>query len=179
MQAVAFAGDVPAQAPQEPRSQSFDLLDRDEVEFSIIGSLLGFGTSQRDDHQHAGTDYAPPRTRCSACRWFEVRIFVVEAEYRADDTCTCGAKNDMHQDHCGLESPRARYLVLTYGQSTVPGETTKRRAMWTDSPFEVIELLTQRNDGHPFLPVTSARALANAANQDAGMFKAYVNRAVA
>jgi hypothetical protein len=206
MEAVKFAGGTngsvnggvavpgaPTTSGQAPivHSTNYELLDRDDRPFAIYGRQLGFGTSHRDDHSHTvdtGT-YASRGNRCSGCRWFEVRIFSVEGEYGADDAdnaCTCQVGTlitedvdiEVHEDNCGVEAPRARYLVLTYGRSVVPGETTKRRAMWTDSAFEVIEVLTQRNDTGAFLPVTSARALANAATWDEDIKEAYINRAV-
>lgn len=130
--------------------------------------------------------YAERGQRCSACRWFECGIYAVEHEYATDDVCTCGASpggvfDDAHEhtDACGAVPARARYAVVTYGLTLVPGELTKRRVTWTDSAFEVIEVLTQRNRQGAFLPATSARALAQAAPWDAALRDAYVNRAVA
>lgn len=123
---------------------------------------------------------------CSRCRWFEARILAVDAELT--DACTCDAPPDRtidgepHVAGCGTEPPRARYLVLTYGRSRVPGETDKRRAAWTDSAFEVVELLVQRDRSRgrqPFLPAASARVLAQAAEHDEDIREAFVNRAVA
>lgn len=144
---------------------------RDGEELAFEGALVGFASSQRDDHTHRDAGYAAPGQRCSACRWFEVRIFAVSAELVPDP----GDPEEFEND----AEPRGRYLVLTYGRSEVPGETDKRRAVWTDSPFEVVEALTQRDRGAPFLPTASARALAQAAAYDADLQDAYVNRAVA
>lgn len=107
--------------------------------------------------------YAPPGDRCSACRWFEVRIFEVDS-YKNDN---------------GAWVSGDKYLVLTCGLSDVPGEVAKRRAHWTNSPFAVLEALTQRRGSTAFLPATSARVLAEAAAVDADIADAYVNRAVA
>lgn len=130
--------------------------------------------------------YAGQGDRCSACRWFELRIFSVEGEYSSN--CSCGVANpdDPNTDHtidCGLGPARARYLVLTYGRTEVPGEMNKRRAVWTDSPYEVLSLLTQRHRGSegsraPFLPATSDRALAQAAAHDSSIEKAYTTRRI-
>lgn len=109
------------------------------------------------------TRYADPGDRCSACRWFEVRIFDVDSYLKPDGTWVSGD----------------RYLVLTYGLSDVPGEVAKRRAQWTNSPFTVLETLTQRRQGNAFLPATSARVLSEAAAMDPDIADAYVNRAVA
>jgi len=127
--------------------------------------------------------YATPGERCSACRWFEVRIFAVEAEVDTSGECNCAGgtaeSNYAHEPHCGLIPAGGRYLVLTYGLSDVPGEVAKRRTTFTDSPFTVIETLTQRRGQQAFLPATSARVLAEAAHFDRELADAYVNRAVA
>lgn len=121
--------------------------------------------------------------RCSHCRWFEARVLRVRHELTG--TCTCGAGSDLHaaQLHtrtCGVEDPSGRYLVLTYGRTRVPGETDKRRSVWTNSAFEVVEVLVQRDRGEkPFLPAASARVLAQAAQWDEDISDAFVNRAVA
>lgn len=169
--------------PNAPPIGEHTLLSRDNVEFRIRGTLIGFASSERDDHGHstAGTwPYVQPGQRCSGCRWFEIRIFCVENEIT--HLCNCAQESDgmtgVHTEDCGFEPPRARYLVLTYGRTVVTGETDKRRASWTDSPHEVLELLTQRNSGSAFLPATSARALAQAAHYDSGIYDAYINRAV-
>lgn len=150
--------------PNRPAVHDHDLLGRDDEPLRVRGALIGFASSQRDEHTHRHSEHAEPGQRCSACRWFEVRILRAEAELTEDGVS---------------EEPRGRYLVLTYGRSEVPGETDKRRAVWTDSPFEVLEVLTQRDRGAPFLPSASARALAQAAAWDDDLTDAYVNRAVA
>lgn len=109
--------------------------------------------------------YALPGQRCSACRWFEVRIFEVDQESTSDNA--------------PWEDARARYLLLTYGLSDVPGEVAKRRTTWTNSPFTVLESLTQRRGSEAFLPATSARVLAEAAAVNSDIQGAYLNRAVA
>lgn len=164
-------------------SDHYNLLGRDDQQIAIRGALIGFGSSEREEHGHSTNGswpYVQAGQRCSACRWFEIRIFVVENEITGE--CNCGADldftNGQHEPNCGLEPPRARYLVLTYGRTIVQGESNKRRASWTDSPYEVIELLTQRNGNSAFLPSTSARALAQAAHYDSGIHEAYINRAV-
>lgn len=144
---------------------------RDDEVIRLHGRMLGFATSRREVHAHSTSldsegrplSFASPGQRCSACRWFEVRLFGVEHEL-ADDL--------------GPLDRRARYLVLTAGVSIVPGETTMRRASWTDSGYEIIELLTQRRDAQPFLPAPSARVLSQAAAWDDHVRAAYVDRAV-
>jgi hypothetical protein len=174
-----------------PPLSDHELPGRDDEVIRVRARLLGFTTSERDDHSHptgyesddiTPTNPAPPGSRCSACRWFEARIMRVSAELVPG--CTCDAPNhpDAFREHvpgCGEEPARARYLVLTYGRTRVPGETDKRRAAWTDSAFEVIELLTQRSGGEAFLPAAAARVLAQAAQWDDDLQDAYVNRAVA
>lgn len=126
--------------------------------------------------------YASTGDRCSACRWFEVRIFRVTAEV-IDDECNCtggiAESNYAHEPHCGTVPASGKYLLVTYGLSIVPGEVAKRRFLWTNSAFRVLESLTQRRAGSAFLPATSAQVLAEAAAFDEDLAEAYVNRAVA
>lgn len=84
-------------------------------------------------------------------RWFEVDI------YRSAD---------------------GEYLLHTRGCSRLAGEETKRRIVRTRSAFEIIELLTVNHNGKTYIPRSSARALAQAANWDTKVRDAYVNRAV-
>lgn len=115
------------------------------------GRLLGEASSFRDSHTHE-TDYAPVGTRCSACRWFEVKIFLT------DDN---------------------EYVVEMTGQTQVDGERVRHRAESTLSPHWVVEMLTQRENDRRFIPLVSRRALAEAAARDSGIENAYVNRVVA
>jgi len=186
-----------------PATRDMTFLGRDGVTLRVRGRLLAFGTSQRDEHSHpvglraqsdrSTTDaevhaasFAAKNERCSACRWFEVQIAEVDAELTDDCTCeaTAGASGRVwpaadpavHLDGCGLESPSGRYLVVTAGRSDVPGELDFRRAEFTDSPYEVVELLVQTRgeDGRRFLPQVSARALSQAANHDPELRAAYL-----
>lgn len=125
----------------------------------VRGRLIGFASSHRDEHTHPGYEHAPPlgpdtqrRRHCNACRWFEVRII------RDED---------------------GSYVVHTQGPSTIPGDIVLCRLARTESPYEVVELLTVRRDGYASLPGHSSRALAQAAMVDPGVATAYVNRAVA
>jgi hypothetical protein len=105
--------------------------------------------------------------RCSACRWFEVRIFRAHYERVGGN------------EQGDWDEPSGQYLVVTYGLSSVPGEVAKRRILFTNSPFSVLEMLTQRRNNVAFLPATSARVLSEAAALDDDLADAYVNRAVA
>lgn len=125
----------------------------------VHGRLIGFASSHRDEHSHPGHDFAPQlspdtqrRQHCNACRWFEVRI---------------------------IRDVDGTYAVHTMGPSVIPGDITLCRLARTESPWEVVELLTVRRDGSVTLPGHSARALAQAALVDEGISTAYVNRAVA
>lgn len=165
----------------KPMNNNYTIIGRNDETIYIHGRRLGFATSHRDTHDHllapgstntvCITDQetgqrivcAAPGTRCSACRWFEVRLYAVAHEF----------------DTVGGEIPRrGTYLVVTSGVSIVPGEIIMRRASWTDSPYEVVELLTQRRGERPFLPTPSARVLSQAAAWDNGIRDAYIDRAV-
>lgn len=98
---------------------------------SVHARFLGYSTSHRADHnpRHAGQPYAPTRRRgergqmrCSACRWFESRIF------REVDG-------------------QRRYLIHLAGMSVVPGEATRASHEWVRSGYEVVEaLITRRRE---------------------------------
>lgn len=173
-----------------PPVTDHDYPGRDGERLNFRGRCLGFASSRRDEHDHPVTydsagrpiTFSEPGTRCSACRWFEVWIFSVEAELVDECTCAPDYATDRHQSGCGQEPPRGHYLLLTAGRTVVPDEVDKRRSEWTDSPFKIVELLTQRGqrggERTSFLPIASAHALADAAQWDDGVRDAYVNRAV-
>lgn len=126
----------------------------DDPERVVRGRLLGEASSRREFHNHPG-DHLPEGTRCSACRWFEVKIVRVHDE-------------------------PPTWLVYTAGFSALPGEVTIPKAVLTTSPWEVVELMTVRNskDG-TLIPRPNARALAQAAGHDLLVEDAYVNRVTA
>jgi hypothetical protein len=127
------------------------LTGREGETFSFHGVALGAGTSQRDSHNHPG-DYPNPGQKCSACRWYEVTIYISDDE---------------------------KFIVHTTGDSKVPGEKRFSRIIETDSAFEVVEILVVRKrDNDPYLPAQAARALAQAAEIDDRIREAYINRAV-
>lgn len=126
-------------------------------ELTFTGQYIGFGSSQRDSHiNHDGEKYAPKGITCSACRWFEARIFV-----RASDD---------------------KYLVFTVGQSVVDGEQPRHGYEWLTSPYEVIDKLTTlRRDPDtgfesPTLSWAARRVLAQAAFYDEDLEVAYNKR---
>lgn len=191
-----------------PRERVHEVLGRDGAEIRILGRLLAHASSEREEHSHPIVDpfstspgidttpmFASRQERCSACRWFEVNIYTVTADVVADpDECTCGAgasaeSNDDHSPLCGTELPSGRYLVATAGRTRVPGEVNFRRAAFTDSPFEVVELLRVESardrhvrverglpdsDAVRTLPTISTRALAQAAGFDSDLRAAYL-----
>lgn len=126
---------------------------------SFLGRPLGTTTSHQEGHFHAADRFASRGERCYACRWSEYRLYAVDT----DDRARVGG----------------RYLVVSYGHSTVPDETTLRRVNATDSPAEVIELLTTRKYGQqPVITSSAARLLARASDLDADIQEAWDNRAV-
>ena len=135
-------------------------IERGEV--TVRGQLLGLGSSRRNHHKH-DTDHVGKDGRCSACRWFEVRIFKTDADIVLDDQ-TFGPG----------------YFLHFAGRSEVPGEVTRYRTEWTSSGFDVLEALTTRREGGMKVSLTApaARALASAASYDPALKEAYVERAV-
>jgi hypothetical protein len=135
--------------------------------FIFTGKLIGEATSHRTEHfDHEGT-YAQRGERCFACRWFYAQIFEVD---RCDDP-------ESHTRY-GHDASK-NYLVITVGGTIIPGEHQLKRLTFTDSPYDVIEILTIRKSGaSPYLPAVSARALAQAADHDDDLRDAYENRPV-
>lgn len=123
-------------------------------ELTFDGRLLGEATSQRRYHADHGDceTHACAGSRCSACRWFEVRIFRT-----VDD----------------------EYVVEMTGQTTVPGEQVRHRVEVTRSPVWVIDVLTQREDDRRFIPLVSRRVLIEAAATDVALEDAYNRQIVA
>lgn len=124
-----------------------------EKEIKFTGRVLGFATSEDSRHTHH-SDYAPPGERCSACRWFVVTLYEADPDDASD----------------------ARYLVFTRGATAVPGEQPFDKLTWVESPLEIIEVLTVRQDGRPTLPKPSARVIAQAADRDNDVRRAYLER---
>lgn len=134
-----------------PVFKEVKLFGRDQAPFVFEGALIGASSSRGDEHSHAA-DYALRGSRCSACRWFSVDIYV---------------------------RPDGSYVVHTVGDTVVPGERRFSRVSETTSGYEVVELLTVRKPGNePFITAQSARALAQASSVDDGVRDAYVDRAV-
>lgn len=150
-------------------SKSAQLIEQDgpRGQFIFTGQLIGQATSYREEHfDHAG-DFAQRGERCFACRWFHAQIFEVE---RVTDE---GSKIRYPTDH------KKQYLVVTVGGSIVPSEHQLKRLTFTDSPYDIVEILTIRKSGaNPYLPAVSARALAQAADHNDDIRDAYENRPV-
>lgn len=178
-----------------PTARDLTFLGRDAVPVRVLGTVLAHGTSRRDEHNDHPGEFVAGGERCSACRWFEVTIVSVLADVHPDtpaerEPCRCPDRIDGEQQfHCGLEPPSGRYLVVTAGRTVVPGETDFRRAEFSDSPFEVIELLRvesgrararrearnlPESEATRTLPPVSARALAQAAGFDDDLRDAYL-----
>lgn len=125
---------------------------------TFTGEVLGTATSEARNHNH-DSDFlsatTPPvegrRAKCSACRWLETTIYATD---------------------------NGKFVIHTNGRSIVPGEKDYVRVTFTESAYEVVEILTVKGQKEPFIPAPSARALAQAASVDEDMRDAYVERAV-
>lgn len=135
-------------------------LQTETQDYEFVGFVLGTATSEAGYHNHEGdflTASAPPsgagarRQKCSACRWLETTIY---------------------------QTKSGHYVIHTNGRSIVPGERDYVRVTFTQSAYEVVEILTVKGQKEPFIPAPSARALAQAADKDDSLQEAYVNRAV-
>lgn len=128
--------------------------DGTEREARFQGRVLGFATSEDNRHTHPDDRVAAAGERCSACRWFEITLYETDPELSDD----------------------ARYLVFTRGATVVPGEQHFDKLTWVESPLEIIEVLTVRQDGKPSIPKPSGRALAQAADRNDEVRRAYLER---
>ncbi|WP_030248242.1 hypothetical protein [Streptomyces sp. NRRL S-455] len=141
------------------KSGTWTIADQHGQTITITGELLGLGSSYRPRHQnHPDTEFAPPRTHCSTCRWTEIRIFAVDSEE-------------------GNPGPLP-YLVVKRGASAIPGE--KDFVEWEGlvTGDEVLEKLTTRRGTDAFLTAPASRAASQAAAFDPGVRDAWQNRAV-
>lgn len=130
------------------------------------GRLLGETTSHQAQHFHLDADFARKGERCYACRWSVYRIYeVFELDQRSHIA--------YGEDYAG------RYMVVSFGQTIVPGEEIYRRLESTDSPAEVIELLTTRKLGQqPVITSAAARLLARVGDMDRDIQEAWDNRVI-
>jgi len=123
----------------------------------LDGTFLGMSSSRRTEHRgHDDTEFAPQGIRCSACRWFEPRIF------RETD------------------EPK-RFLLHQTGVSIVPGETNRIRLEYALTGEEVIAVMVTRRSlpngsQDAFLTMPASRVLAQASAFDDELRVAYQNR---
>lgn len=130
------------------------------------GSLLGETTSHQEQHFDHPGEFARKGERCYACRWSEYKIFHVD-ELDTRTLVAFGTRYD------------GRYLVASFGNTIVPGEEIFRRVSATNSPAEVVELLTTRKYGAPpVLTASAARLLARVSDIDKDLQEAWDNRVV-
>lgn len=131
----------------------------------VDGVFLGVGSSRASRHWYrahpsGSADKPYGRSRCSACRWSEFRIF--------------------REDKDGRPVDDRPYLVHFTGRSIVPGESDRCRIEEMLTGREVVEVLTTRSGGKAYLSAPAARALAQSATFDRGaLTAAYDARIVA
>lgn len=120
--------------------------------YTFTGRMLSESTSHSPRHAslvHGPSQFAPPGERCSACRWFEVRIYT---------------NDEPHIGTSGEEVPT--WIIETVGRSVVPGEQDRRRVRRVHEPRRVVGALVQQRAGDSFIPTVSRRALDAAADAD-------------
>jgi hypothetical protein len=147
----------------------------DEPEHLVLyGRFLGLGSSHTVAHQQHRERFVPRGARCNACRWYEARIF---RELLLPD-----GVDDLAQLTDPRDARPGDYVIHSAGMSIVDGEGPLYRYEATRSAWSVVELMTTRRttDAGPesFLAKPAARALAEAAQHDAELREAYINRAV-
>lgn len=158
------------------KSDFHTIIGKESDEFEIYGKLLSERSSYQPFHTHPERDddgnsvFAEQRSRCSRCRWFEVRIYRVERYFYGPCTCGVGDGTDGdeedHKEACGEQPPPGKFLVVTYGMTIVPGEIIKRHPGWAVGARTVFQLLVQNGPRGQFLPSISALALSDAAECD-------------
>ncbi len=123
----------------------------------IEGVFLGMSSSQRASHEnHTGALYGTDATwtsdnhRCSACRWFEPRVFI------------------------HVEDPKF-FGLYKIGMTIVPGEDIRRSYVQAGSAFELIESMAIRRQGRLVLPIPARRVIAQAAGYDTEIRDAYLD----
>lgn len=131
------------------RDYNFDTQRMQMVSFN--GRRIGAASSREDEHSHPESRTAVRGERCSACRWFEVRIYVDE----------------------GVREKRERrdggYVLETIGRSIVEGEHDRFRARRFHDPWLVVAKLVKRVDDNTFLPTVAQLALEEAAENDSAL----------
>lgn len=133
------------------------VVDTDAGPEEVWGTLLAQASSRQFSHRHNGFRFAPPKQRCSACRWTRVTIL------RDED----------------LDVER-RYRVVVEGFSLVPGERTLGRVEHTSSVLWVIEYLHRQNKDtrERYLPVVARNALLMAVQYDVDLARECEHRGV-
>jgi len=140
---------VPLPTRVRPATQLHQLVGRDGSISEFIGHKLSEASSQETEHWRHTSPFAPPKWRCSACRWIEIELF------RLDDP----------------DISHKNYVVYTRGCSKVPGEKTFARVAFADDPYDVLRLMTQwrgrsGQEDKPVLPDVNLVALEDAADLD-------------
>lgn len=120
---------------------------------AFTGEFIGFGSSKRANHSgHSLGSYAVAGIPCSACRWFETRLFAIDNGY----------------------------IVYNIGESIVDGEVPFYRAEFVHGPMELIEHLTtvrtNNNTTRRTLNYPTRRALSMASDRDKDVRDALVQR---
>lgn len=117
------------------------------------GYELGFGTSRRDSHLHPPGRFVAPGTRCSGCRWSEVKIM--------------------------WSTRDESYVISMTGKSIVPGEEDKVKLVWAKEPDDVIDALLVpprgNRSGSLELPQANADSLDEAAHRDPRLAAAFAD----
>lgn len=145
-------------APEDVgRTGTWELQVSEGVPVLIEGTFLGMSSSRRPTHEnHEGSPYGTDGTwtttnqRCSACRWFEPRIFVTTAEPHF-------------------------FGLYKMGWTIVPEETVRLSYVEAGSAFELIESMAIRRGGNLVLPIPARRVIAQAAGYDPEIRDAYLD----
>lgn len=148
---------TPPGPEQVGRSGVWELPVTDGDPVLIEGVFLGMASSQRASHEnHRGFPYGLDATwtsdnqRCSACRWFEPRVFIHDQEPRF-------------------------FGLYKIGMTIVPGEQVRRSYVQAGSALELIESMAIRRQGRLVLPIPARRVIAQATGYDTEIRDAYLD----
>lgn len=120
---------------------TWKVTDRNGTTAEFAADFLGFGSSYRPSHNHIFPPHAPRKSHCSTCRWSETWVF---------------------QE--GRDDPSAKYVVISYGRSAVPGEITFVTFGYAETVRELFEVLTLQPNGKHVITPPVSRALTMAAS---------------
>lgn len=140
--------------------QQHKVLSRRGEHVGFIGQKIGTRSSRRDQHTHPGIEFAPAKYQCSACRWFEPSLWIVDPD---SDIVRFNDK-DVEIEREPATGKR-RYVYQSSGMSAVPNEVERAAVYVFATPAEVVRAMTIVNrTSEYYIPEASIELLNVAAD---------------